>query len=157
MNNSILIFSILLLALLAGCDPQEKEAAVKPSTAKTAVIKSTDNPVKAPALLTEADWRARLTPEQYRVLRQAGTEPSGTGELLHEERKGTYHCAACGAQLFASGTKYDACGWPSFYDALPGTVELRSDGGAQEAICVACKSHLGHLFDDGPQPTGNRY
>ena len=111
---------------------------------------------------TEQEWRELLTPEQYAVLRQAGTERPGTGALLHNKGDGTYRCAACGNELFESGTKYEShSGWPSFYDAKPGAVELLEDtthGMTRvEVRCARCESHLGHLFDDGPNPTGQRF
>ena len=111
---------------------------------------------------SEQEWREELSPEQYQVLRQAGTERPGTGALLHNKADGTYTCAACGNELFESGTKYEShSGWPSFYDAKPGSVELiedRSHGMVRtEVRCARCASHLGHLFDDGPNPTGQRY
>lgn len=107
-------------------------------------------------------WQQRLTPEQYRVLRQAGTEPPYSGELLHNERAGTYACAACGNQLFDSSAKFPSRdGWPDFYQALPGAVTFHKDDshGMQrtEVRCAKCGSHLGHIFDDAPeQPTGQR-
>ena len=111
---------------------------------------------------SEQEWRELLTPEQYAVLREAGTERPGTGALLHNKGDGTYRCAACGNELFESGTKYEShSGWPSFYDAKPGAVELledRSHGMVRvEVRCARCESHLGHLFDDGPNPTGQRF
>ena len=105
---------------------------------------------------TDAEWRARLTPEEYRVLRQAGTEHAYTGEYLDHWADGVYHCAGCGQALYDSKTKYDACGWPSFWDALPGAVATRDDG-AVEAVCSKCGGHLGHIFGDGPRPTGLRH
>jgi len=107
-----------------------------------------------PFSLTDEEWRKRLTPAQYRVCRQAGTEPPESGALLHQTGQGEYRCAACDRALFKSETKYDACGWPSFWDCVPGSVEVRSD---LEAVCTNCGSHLGHRFDDGPPPTGFRY
>ncbi len=114
--------------------------------------------------LSDAEWRARLTPEQYAVLRQKGTEAPFTGAFVHNTEKGSYMCAACGAQLFASSTKFDAhCGWPSFYDvASSESVTLIPDSShgmeRTEVVCTACGGHLGHLFDDAPdQPTGLRY
>ena len=112
---------------------------------------------------SDEEWRERLTPQQYLVLRQAGTEAPWTGELLDEHRSGTYLCAACGAQLFPSSTKFEShCGWPSFYEALPGAVNYFEDisHGMRriEVRCASCDSHLGHIFDDAPnQPTGNRF
>jgi len=111
---------------------------------------------------SEQEWREELSPEQYAVLRQAATERPGTGALLHNTADGTYRCAACGNELFDSETKYDShSGWPSFYDAKPGSVEFiedRSHGMTRiEARCARCESHLGHVFDDGPAPTGVRY
>lgn len=112
---------------------------------------------------TDAEWKRELTPEQYRVLRQAGTEPPFSGKLLHNTDEGTYSCAACGTPLFKSETKFDSgCGWPSFYEPLsPDTVELLVDDSLgmprTEVRCKSCGSHLGHVFDDGPEPTGQRY
>jgi len=112
---------------------------------------------------TDEYWREHLTEEQYRILRESGTEPPFTGALLHVKKDGSFRCAGCGAVLFASGTKFDSgSGWPSFYDVVDsGTVELipdRSHGTTRtEVRCAACGGHLGHRFDDGPQPTGLRY
>ena len=108
-------------------------------------------------------WRESLTPEQYKILRESGTEPPFTGHLLDVKDDGSFRCAGCGAVLFASGTKFDSgSGWPSFYDVVDaGAVELvedRSHGMSRtEVRCGRCGGHLGHRFDDGPQPTGNRY
>jgi peptide-methionine (R)-S-oxide reductase len=112
---------------------------------------------------TDADWKRELTPEQYRILRKAGTEPPFSGKLLHNKEAGTYSCAACGSPLFKSETKFDSgCGWPSFYEPLtPDAVDLLVDDSLgmtrTEVRCKACGSHLGHVFDDGPQPTGQRF
>lgn len=112
---------------------------------------------------TEEAWRRKLTPEEFHVLREKGTEPPFTGEFLHNAADGMYHCAACGAPLFASDTKFDSgSGWPSFFKAhAPGSVKLTPDDrlGMQrvEATCTRCGGHLGHVFDDGPNPTGQRY
>jgi peptide-methionine (R)-S-oxide reductase len=111
---------------------------------------------------SEQEWREELSPERYQVLRQAGTERPFTGALLQNKDDGTYTCAACGNLLFDSDTKYDSgSGWPSFYDARPGAVELIDDTShgmvRTEVRCARCDSHLGHVFDDGPNPTGQRY
>lgn len=110
----------------------------------------------------EANWKAKLTPEQYRVLREKGTERPFTGELLNSKQKGKFACAACGNMLFSSDTKFDSgTGWPSFEDALPGAVEFHHDNShgmvRTEVTCAKCGSHLGHVFDDGPGETGKRY
>ncbi len=113
--------------------------------------------------LSEDEWRRRLTPEQYRVLRKAGTEPAFTGQYVDCHIDGSYHCAACGAELFSSEAKFDSgSGWPSFTEpAVADAVEMRSDTSLgrerTEVLCRACGSHLGHVFDDGPMPTGKRY
>ena len=111
---------------------------------------------------TEDQWKSRLTPEQYAVLRQKGTEAPYTGALLKEKRDGMYKCAACQNPLFASDTKFDSgTGWPSFDDALPGAVKFVDDDShgmhRTEVVCAQCGGHLGHLFDDGPTKTGKRY
>jgi peptide-methionine (R)-S-oxide reductase len=112
--------------------------------------------------LTEQKWREKLTPEQYAILRERGTEAPFSGKLLNEHRDGYYRCAACGAALYASDAKFDSgSGWPSFDASLPGAVELKQDNShgmsRTEAVCANCGSHLGHLFDDGPTETGKRY
>jgi len=112
---------------------------------------------------TEAEWKEILSPEQYRILREKGTDIPGDGGYTKHFEKGTYHCAACDAQLFESGTKYEShCGWPSFDDAIEGSVSYvvdKSHGMIRtEIICSRCDGHLGHIFDDGPQDTtGKRY
>ncbi|MFC3174939.1 peptide-methionine (R)-S-oxide reductase MsrB [Novosphingobium bradum] len=115
-----------------------------------------------PVHFTEAEWRRRLTPEQFRVLRQKGTEYPGTSPLLGEHRKGTFACAADGNPLFSSATKYESgTGWPSFWQPLPRAVGYATDwdlgGPRTEVHCARCGGHLGHVFDDGPKPTGKRY
>ena len=116
-----------------------------------------------PAGMTDAEWRERLTPEQYRVLRQKGTERAFTGEYWDTKTPGTYRCAGCGEPLFTSEEKFDSgSGWPSFTRPLdPSKVEEhvdRSHGMTRtEVTCRKCGGHLGHLFDDGPEPTGLRY
>ncbi|MEH3147527.1 MAG: peptide-methionine (R)-S-oxide reductase MsrB [Methylobacterium frigidaeris] len=114
------------------------------------------------AAQTEEEWRAQLSPDQYRVLREHGTERPGTSPLNHEKRTGTFVCAGCGQPLFESGTKYESgSGWPSFFAPLDGAVETKVDRShfmtRTEVHCARCKGHLGHVFDDGPAPTGLRY
>ncbi len=112
---------------------------------------------------SEAEWRRELTPEQYRILREKGTEPPFTGEYEHEKTPGLYRCAACGQELFSSNAKYESgSGWPSFFQPLAsGRIETHEDlsyGMRRiEAMCSRCGSHLGHVFPDGPRPTGQRY
>ncbi|MGB5904437.1 MAG: peptide-methionine (R)-S-oxide reductase MsrB [Xanthobacteraceae bacterium] len=111
---------------------------------------------------TEAEWRAQLTPAQYHILREEGTEPPWSSPLLKEHRKGTFACAGCDLPLYASETKFESgTGWPSFYQPLENAVGKREDrtfGMARIAIhCRRCGGHLGHVFDDGPKPTGLRY
>ena len=111
---------------------------------------------------TEAEWKALLAPEQYAVLREENTEPPNSSPLLDEHRKGTFACAGCDLPLYASETKYDSgTGWPSFFDVLPNAVGKKEDNTLfttrTEVHCRRCGGHLGHVFDDGPPPTGLRY
>lgn len=115
-----------------------------------------------PVQFAEAEWRKRLTPAQFHILREKGTEYPGTSPLLNEHRRGTFVCAADGNPLFSSATKYDSgTGWPSFWRPLPRAIATATDwtgGGARtEVLCARCGGHLGHVFDDGPPPTGKRY
>ncbi len=112
--------------------------------------------------MLEKDLKAKLTPEQYRIMREKGTETPFSGQYVHEKAKGMYTCAACDNPLFPSDAKYDSgTGWPSFDQALPGAVKLIPDNShgmsRTEVVCANCESHLGHLFDDGPTASGKRY
>jgi peptide-methionine (R)-S-oxide reductase len=112
---------------------------------------------------TEEEWRRELTPQQYEVLRRKGTERAFTGRYVHTKDDGMYHCGACGAPLFSSDAKFDSgTGWPSFTEpAIAASVELHEDDSLfmrrTEVVCARCGSHLGHVFDDGPGPSGKRY
>jgi len=154
----ILLNICLLAASLgaAGCSGG-------PANSPAAMNISTNTTMKFPFQLDETDWRKRLTPEQYHVLREAGTEMAFTGKYWNTKEPGVYRCAACGTVLFTSKDKFDSgCGWPSFSDlAAKGTVIERDDSSLgmhrTEVLCANCGSHLGHVFDDGPAPTGLRY
>jgi peptide-methionine (R)-S-oxide reductase len=119
--------------------------------------------MSTPAELSEDEWKARLTPEQYAVLREKGTEPPFTGDYVHTDDDGVYRCAACRAELFSSDTKFDSgSGWPSFYEPVNAErVDVHRDSSygmvRTEVTCANCGSHLGHVFEDGPNPTGLRY
>lgn len=152
--KNVLIILVLMIAASYTASAQEK----KQKTPKKEMTKKIDKIVK-----TEAEWKASLTPQEYYVLREKGTDrPGDSGYTKHFE-KGTYHCRACDAQLFESGTKYEShCGWPSFDDAIPGTIDLTKDSTLgmirTEITCKKCDGHLGHIFDDGPkETTGKRY
>jgi peptide-methionine (R)-S-oxide reductase len=112
--------------------------------------------------LSDAEWKKRLSPAAYDVMRREGTERAGTSPLNHEKRKGTFACAGCDLPLFSSDTKFESgTGWPSFYAPLPGAVETKTDRtffmARTEVHCARCVGHLGHVFKDGPPPTGLRY
>ena len=143
-----------LLALLSalGLGPRVAEAQTSPApTAGT-----------EPMRLTDAEWKKRLSPAAYDVLRHEGTERAGTSPLNAEKRKGRYHCAGCELPLFGSEAKFESgTGWPSFHTALPGAVATRTDYKMvfprTEYHCVRCEGHQGHVFNDGPAPTGKRF
>lgn len=115
-----------------------------------------------PFQLTDAEWRAKLTPLQYAVLRQEDTERAGTSPLDKEKRAGIFHCAGCDLAAYSSKHKYDSgTGWPSFWQSLPGTIGTKEDNSLfstrTEVHCIRCGGHFGHIFDDGPKPTGMRH
>ena len=115
-----------------------------------------------PVTRTDAEWRAKLTPEQYQIMRDHGTERPGSCALLYEKRAGTFHCAGCEAPLFEGKVKFESgTGWPSFNEPVEGSVETTQDRSygmvRTEVHCATCGSHLGHVFDDGPPPTGQRF
>lgn len=149
------IFIILVSLSLSAC-------AQNKTTNKEANITNKEN-MNKPIEKTEEEWKQLLTPEQYSVLREKGTEKPFSGKYNNHKAKGIYSCAACNAELFRSDTKFDAhCGWPSFYEALDKSkiIEKRdlTNGMVRiEVMCANCGGHLGHVFDDGPKPTGMRY
>jgi peptide-methionine (R)-S-oxide reductase len=122
-----------------------------------------DESKSAPGDRTEEEWRSILTDEEYHILRERGTEPKFSGELLDVHESGVFRCAGCGAELFTDEEKFDSgSGWPSFYDVVEGgavETEIDSRHGMEriEVLCASCGGHLGHVFDDGPDPTGKRY
>jgi peptide-methionine (R)-S-oxide reductase len=130
---------------------------------RSETVETTEMPAtRFPVEKTDAEWRASLSAEQYRVLRGHATERAGTSPLDHEKRAGTFVCAGCGQPLFSSTTKYDSgTGWPSFWEPLPGAVGTSVDRSVfmvrTEVHCSRCGGHLGHVFPDGPKPTGQRY
>ena len=136
------------------------DAATQPDDAKTGAPAS---PAQKKMQLTEAEWRERLSPEQYEILRGKGTERAFTGALYNNHADGLYHCGACNAPLFKSDAKFESgSGWPSFYEPVsPNAIELHEDRSYGmrriEATCANCGSHLGHVFPDGPKPTGQRF
>jgi len=137
----------------------------QPDSSKSVVMQSgkKEGTKKMSNEKTDAEWKKILTPEQYRVLREKGTERPFTGEYWDKFEKGVYKCAACGEVLFKSDTKFDAgCGWPSFYEAIDKSKIIEKDDYTLgmhrvEVMCKNCGGHLGHVFPDGPKPTGNRY
>ena len=143
------LFQLLFLVLIMSCSGNAQKENVKQKT-QFKVSKSEDT------------WRAELTPEQYRILREKGTERPHTGQYNLHFEEGTYTCAGCNEQLFESNSKFDAhCGWPSFDKAVEGSVKYIKDNSHNmervEVRCSKCDSHLGHVFDDGPTETGKRY
>jgi peptide-methionine (R)-S-oxide reductase len=172
MTRSLALAALLLS--LTACGARQPAAAPPTTPAATTETVPRDAPAPGAAAalepnadgkveLSDEEWRQRLTPEQYRILREKGTERAFTGEYWDTKTSGTYACRGCGEVLFSSGTKYDSgCGWPSFYEpAADGLIDEHEDTSfgmiRPEVTCSRCGGHLGHVFPDGPQPTGLRY
>jgi methionine-R-sulfoxide reductase len=157
MKSSVLILLAVAL-MLTSC--AQKSESPKPIKEKTVMENNSDT---TKVVKTEEEWRSFLTPEQYHVLREKGTEAPFTGKLLLNKEKGVYTCAACGNELFTSDMKFDShCGWPSFDKEIAGgKIKTHIDTSygmvRTEIMCAKCGGHLGHLFDDGPTETGARY
>jgi peptide-methionine (R)-S-oxide reductase len=151
----------ILVLLLAACGSREAPAPAAP--APEASMAEPSKAEEGRVVRTDEEWRRLLTPEQYRVLRGKGTERAFTGEYWETKTPGTYLCAGCGLVLFESGTKFDSgCGWPSFYapagkEAVAEARDTTHGMVRTEVLCSRCGGHLGHVFDDGPDPTGLRY
>lgn len=154
-----LLFACLVALSAAACDAPASGDHVPGASAS---VHPTTNPAEK-VVKTDAEWKKELTPEQYKILREKGTEPAFTGKYWDNHQKGTYICAACGLELYNSDTKYESgTGWPSFYQPIaPDRVEAHRDSSygmsRDEVVCARCGGHLGHVFDDGPKPTGLRY
>lgn len=152
------LFYGLALSLIFSCNSNSQTTNQTPTKTMTTNSKDTTKVVK-----TEEEWKKVLSPEQYNVIREKGTEAPFSGKFYLHKEKGTYVCAACGSELFTSNTKFDAgCGWPSFFEAIDSTkivyTKDKSHGMIRtEITCAKCGGHLGHVFDDGPAPTGLRY
>ena len=153
-----ILVTMPLLFLAIGCDRHSGRDA---TDALPAAETRMPDPAHDPAKLSDAEWRAKLTPEQYRVLREKGTERAGTGAYWKTTTPGEYRCAGCGALLFLSDSKFDSgCGWPSFDQATANIQETKDSSHGMdrtEITCSRCGGHIGHVFDDGPTKTGLRY
>jgi peptide-methionine (R)-S-oxide reductase len=166
MLKALLIVLFLIIAIVSAVsfnkDYRQKQSNVFFESASDS-IKSKEKKMEDKIIKTDEEWEKILTPEQYRVLREKGTERAYTGEYWDHFEEGVYKCAGCGAELFSSDTKFDShCGWPSYFSPLAGDrVIYREDKSygmiRTEVLCAKCGGHLGHVFDDGPDPTGLRY
>jgi len=151
------------LGLFSAIAGTQAGAPAKETAAKAGQAKAKGNAMGEKIQKTDEEWRAQLTPEQYRITRECGTEPPFSGKYYYHREDGTYRCIGCGNALFTSGTKYESgSGWPSFWQpASPQAIEQKTDrshGMARtEVVCGKCGAHLGHVFPDGPRPTGLRY
>jgi peptide-methionine (R)-S-oxide reductase len=155
-----LVAAVLACLAVQGCDGEPRAASsARPDRDEDKIMTTEKQDLPA----TEAEWRKRLNPRQYRVLREKGTERPFTGKYWDSKQAGVYHCAGCGQKLFESDTKYrSGCGWPSFYrpagtEAVTEKQDRSMGMRRTEVLCSRCGGHLGHVFEDGPQPTGLRY
>lgn len=160
MKSPIWCLMLLLGMLLTHCSYSQKNKPVMSEEKNTPIMQPHDS---GKVQLSNEEWKKRLTPEQYRIAREKGTERPWTSPLETEKRPGTYQCAACGNPLFVSDTKFDSgCGWPSFFEPVTKTsVRYETDKShgmiRTEVLCGRCDAHLGHVFEDGPPPTGLRF
>ncbi len=161
--TSIIISSTLIFGFLSLKDNPRTDANKSYTQLSDSTMNKSESDMKTKIVKSDEEWKKELTPEQYYVLRQKGTEPAFTGEYYHLNEDGIYTCAACGNELFSSDTKYESgSGWPSYWAPVDeGKVKLIEDHSLgmvrTEVVCGRCGGHLGHVFDDGPKPTGKRY
>jgi len=155
-QKTLLVLLVVLLGVV-GCTQAQQ------NTNETMLNYKQPKSMQPKVVKTEEEWKAILSPEQYYILRQKGTERPYTGKLLDNKAKGVYCCAACGFELFTSDQKFDShCGWPSFFDEMAGDrikkqIDKTHGMTRVEILCANCDGHLGHVFEDGPEPTGLRY
>ena len=160
---SLSLLSAALLAAGCGASQVTNVAGADSNTNTNTPAATTTSTATNKVMKTDEEWKKELTPEQYRVLRQKGTERAFSGQFWNTKEKGVYRCAGCGAELFVSDTKFDSgCGWPSFYAPTTNNVIAEAKDNSYfmhrvEVHCSRCGAHLGHIFDDGPKPTGLRY
>lgn len=157
------LYALFIVIGLCACSSQQKSAGTEKNNNQESVLTVKDTNMSDKLEKSDEEWKQILSPEQFHVCREKGTERAFTGKYYQSKEKGTYHCVACGNELFSSDTKFDSgTGWPSFYDVVDSTkVKTHTDKSygmtRVEVTCGKCGSHLGHVFEDGPNPTGLRY